>query len=551
MNTFWKNYAKSFWKDKFFWKIVKAKSYTDEEIRKWSHLLKIAKDHLTKDNLIQRKKYLKFCGYDLDQESFDIGYSKPLEVFLTCEGLNENIFKLQIGTSIERFKKRENILEDYNNKFSYEKLKTKYKKKKILDDFAANGRNALNWWDDWGYAVRSNFSKNPKEKNYLFITEIGNDSCKQYNNKDACLSIFRDQIKKYQTPLYSDPQLSLLDTNIGVKPYYAIIQIVLGLKEKYIDKREYILFVNKVRNHEEKTINKVINLIEEFRKLKEKQKKEIVDYIKHKDPSQRDRNKKSKIYQTTSENSDKSIQAFMNYSGDLFVSDNNVNNISYNLPENKKDLAIKIIKKFKENPAKQYHGFINKYEYNLAIGKREYENIDEILKRNYFSINPSTISKFYKGGISKKEINTKQKRVLLELSIQKYFEKNIEILNKKYDLKLEILKRPGSKARKTLEFDTYVVGEIDLLCKDRISGKYYVIEIKRDEADGDTLGQIMQYMGWVSKEYKTTPKGIVICYHQSEKYSFATSYIKNHVGELKDIDIHTHDFTDENPPPKN
>ena len=50
-------------------------------------------------------------------------------------------------------------------------------------------------------------------------------------------------------------------------------------------------------------------------------------------------------------------------------------------------------------------------------------------------------------------------------------------------------------------------------------------------------------------EYKTTPKGIVICYHQSEKYSFATSYVKNHIGELKDIDIYTHDFTDEKPPP--
>ena len=95
MNNYWKKYAKSFWKDEFFWEIVKAKSYTDEEIRKWSHLLKIARDHLTKDDKEKRKKYLKFCDYDLDQESFDIGYSKPLEVFLTCEGLNENIFQLQ------------------------------------------------------------------------------------------------------------------------------------------------------------------------------------------------------------------------------------------------------------------------------------------------------------------------------------------------------------------------------------------------------------------------------------------------------------------------
>ena len=144
---------------------------------------------------------------------------------------------------------------------------------------------------------------------------------------------------------------------------------MLVLKKKYIDKREYILFVNKVKNHEEKSINEVVSLIEKFRKLKENQKKELVEYIKLKDPRQRNKNTKSRIYQTTSENSDKSIQAFLKYSGDLFESNNNINNIGYYLSDKKIEFAKKIIKKFKENPAKQYHGFINKYEYNLAIGK--------------------------------------------------------------------------------------------------------------------------------------------------------------------------------------
>ena len=49
---------------------------------------------------------------------------------------------------------------------------------------------------DWGYAsiVKS------KDKEYLFITEIGNDACKKYDNDGACLAIFREQIKKYQLP---------------------------------------------------------------------------------------------------------------------------------------------------------------------------------------------------------------------------------------------------------------------------------------------------------------------------------------------------------------
>ena len=61
--------------------------------------------------------------------------------------------------------------------------------------------------------------------------------------------------------------------------------------------------------------------------------------------------------------------------------------------------------------------------------KREYENIDEILRRNYFSINRVVSSNSYKG-ISKDEINKKQKRVLIELEIQKYFEKILKYLIK-------------------------------------------------------------------------------------------------------------------------
>ena len=82
MNKFWKDFASFFWQDDFFWELVKAKSYTDEEIRKWSHLLKIARDYLSKDDIQKRNKYLKFCGYEKNQDSFDIGNSNKLQTFL-------------------------------------------------------------------------------------------------------------------------------------------------------------------------------------------------------------------------------------------------------------------------------------------------------------------------------------------------------------------------------------------------------------------------------------------------------------------------------------
>ena len=67
MNSFWKKYAKTFWIDEFFWEIVKAKSYTDEEIRKWSHLLRIARDYLSKEKSTNSLKLVFFLSYEFKQ----------------------------------------------------------------------------------------------------------------------------------------------------------------------------------------------------------------------------------------------------------------------------------------------------------------------------------------------------------------------------------------------------------------------------------------------------------------------------------------------------
>ena len=538
MNKFWKDFASFFWQDDFFWELVKAKSYTDEEIRKWSHLLKIARDYLSKDDIQKRNKYLKFCGYEKNQDSFDIGNSNKLQTFLTCEGLINNIFVLQKGKSKEKYQNRKKILSDYNAGLTYEELNTKYSG---LNDFAANGRNALNWWDDWGYAVRSEAN----DKKYLFITEIGNDSCDKYDNRDACIAIFRDQIKKYQIPFFqNDEKLCTSKDFEGVKPYYAIIQVMLLLKDNFITKNEYVLFVNKIKNHKEKSISEAAELIEEYRQLTKKEQTELLKYIKFKDPGQR-LNKISKIFSTISENSDKSLQAFMDYSGDLFEKEKRDGEFVYLFRGNKQK-AEEIIKKFLSNPAKQYHSFDSIYEYNYAIGRREYETIEEILKRNYFNLNKK-IPKNYEG-LHNKQIDYAKNRALLELNIQKYFEENIEEINKHFDLKLEILERKGNKKRQTKEFDTFTVGEIDLLCKDKVSENYFVIEIKRDEADGRTLGQLFQYMGWVQKEFHVSPKGIIICRHLSEQYNFAKTYVEKNNVKLTDVFTYMHNFTDENLP---
>jgi RecB family endonuclease NucS len=54
-------------------------------------------------------------------------------------------------------------------------------------------------------------------------------------------------------------------------------------------------------------------------------------------------------------------------------------------------------------------------------------------------------------------------------------------------------------------------GRIDLLVKDKETGCHVVIELKKDQTNDDTVGQILRYMGWVKENLNDNDvKGIII-----------------------------------------
>ena len=546
----WKNFCDEFESDNFRWKIPKHKSYTDEEIRKRMHGLKIIRDMLKKKSDFKtRKKFEKFCKTEIPL-SFQF-HRKEFDLFLTCEMHNNKLIQFQAGKNAKLYKARNEVVSDFNSGSSFQELEEKFKAydeevsgASFQNDLTANARNLYNWLDDFGYAYRES---NKNDLDVFMLTEVGNDGAEQWDNKDGCLAIFREQIKKFQIPNYSEPNLSLNLTSeieIKVKPYYAIVEIVMGLEKKRITKDEYTLFASTTKNQKEDTIKNTIKNIENYRKLTANEQLEIKRYLTFKGRSRKS-SKESAVYKTTCEYADKSFDAFVIYSGDLFErskknqNEFEIKNLKY---------AREIITKFKEDPIKQYHYFQNVYEYNLAIGRSNYSNFDEIIKRNYFDLDNTKINGLYTKNVS---INKERvEKANLELKIQKYFEDNIEELDKEFDLKLEIQSRPGVENRKTKEYNTMEVGEIDLLCKDKISQDMVVIEIKANEADGQTLGQILSYIGWVDKEFKNNNVlGIIICSRNSNKYRYAKKYLDRHAGLLENIKIYTHDFDINNLPP--
>lgn len=71
------------------------------------------------------------------------------------------------------------------------------------------------------------------------------------------------------------------------------------------------------------------------------------------------------------------------------------------------------------------------------------------------------------------------------------------------------------------------IGNIDVLAKERSSGKYVIIELKKNQTSDDTIGQLTRYMGWI-EEHKSNgqpTKGIIITGKYDERLYYAAKKI--------------------------
>ena len=78
----------------------------------------------------------------------------------------------------------------------------------------------------------------------------------------------------------------------------------------------------------------------------------------------------------------------------------------------------------------------------------------------------------------------------------------------------------GLSVIQTEEYDTKNVGRIDILCSDT-SGKLVVIELKKGRKADSVVGQILRYIGWVSKNLSKNARGIIIVNEPDEKLEYA------------------------------
>jgi len=73
------------------------------------------------------------------------------------------------------------------------------------------------------------------------------------------------------------------------------------------------------------------------------------------------------------------------------------------------------------------------------------------------------------------------------------------------------------------------VGIIDLLCQDRVTADYVIIELKKGKESDKVCGQIQRYMGWVKQNLakEKNVKGIIITGNNDKRLSLAISINPN------------------------
>jgi len=93
---------------------------------------------------------------------------------------------------------------------------------------------------------------------------------------------------------------------------------------------------------------------------------------------------------------------------------------------------------------------------------------------------------------------------------------------------LEILQEDGEYVGQ--QYDTQEVGRIDLLCKNKKTGDFVVIELKKGRESDKVVGQTLRYIGWVKKNLATQNQGlsgVIITYEDDPRLRYALEPIKD------------------------
>jgi hypothetical protein len=478
------------------------------------------------------------CGEKPNQEIYDkyLEFGKNntpgISLFVTHKGKNRvpknKVSKLFLALEIIaedliQTTEHQDILADYLEEKNYNYLYEKYSNSAI-DNVEVQFRNFTSWCKKLGF-------QGWYKQKLFFLTEAGIEFSKHCDDEDITDAIFLNQIKKLQHWNPTIKPKKRYGEN-RVFPYYLMLQILLKLPSNYFTKEEYALFITTIKSHDDKEIQRQINLINNFRDLsddeREKYKAElrILDKKVH-------RNRARTNWTENLDSAGKEISAYC-YSNLTDFPINTKYGVSVNLKKSTPaaleleefNSSIRFIDFDNETDSIEHHGFM----------ELDIEDIIDLYLKDYGD-EEETLKRLVKAGKSEPEAKRLIFDRLFEIEVEKYFCKHLDEIS----VDLEIIRKPDYGRQFTTP-----IGIIDLLCKDKKTGKFIVIEFKRGRGEDEVVGQILRYMGWVYINLAKTGddvKGIIVCRSTTDKLEHAIFGTQSDL-----ISIHEHSFDDENRP---
>jgi hypothetical protein len=314
------------------------------------------------------------------------------------------------------------------------------------------------------------------------ITDAGLDFLTS-GDPDEVLS---NQIERYQ--LWNPSIRKKAHEAIKVHPVPFLAEVMRLITPSCISPREYELFVARARSYED--VDSVAELIEDFRSLTPEQQDKIYEEC---DAYMIGGKGRSSLINTVALNRPYAISALT--LSKLFARDNA--GIKF------RPGALRAYRKFLHDYA-SHHTFIefeNEEEWMAYFGDPRAKPTKDLAMDIYMSKGDvqSAVALKKKEGASKQEIKQFRDMMLSESKIEDYLEINLDYIGEATGASLELVGR---------QYQTSVT-RIDLLARDKSTGDYLVIELKKGRSADRVYGQCSRYMGWVRKNL-AEPEGVKV-----------------------------------------
>jgi hypothetical protein len=293
--------------------------------------------------------------------------------------------------------------------------------------------------------------------------------------------VLSDQMSRFE--FWNPSVASLAHKAIALHPIPFLGEVLRSLNGQRISATEYTLFVSRAKRFAD--VDTVIDQIERFRELSEKMQGLVTESC---DAYKLSGIRRSSMYNTIKLDRSYALKMY-GLSRLIDIDDNGGLRLRKG--------ALKHFRRYLSDYARDgaYIDFENEKDWISYFGDPNATPtvataLDYYVNKGDVAAAIATKKKTAK---SAKELAEFQDMIVSEKAVEDYLETHLEVIGARIRSNLEFIGRQYSTT----------VGPIDLLARDKKTGDYVVIELKKGRSADRVYGQCSRYMGWIRKNLAT------------------------------------------------